>query len=236
MVASLFLGRPSSASARATTWSTVKPYSFITTSPGAEAPKRSTTRTSPSRADPALPAERRAGLDGEPRRHRRAAARSRDTRRSAARTAPTTASTPGARARRARAGRARRATMSATSEPVPIRMSSGSRLVGVEHVGAAAQPLGRRVDAADRASARAGASARARSARRGSRSPSATPSASRWRRTGGARSCPGSRAGWRAARPARASARPRRRRCCRACRPRSSRSSAIADSRIGGRM
>ena len=59
------------ASARLHTLSTVKPYSRITTSPGAEAPKRSTPITSPRSADVAMPTLRHAGLDREPRADRR---------------------------------------------------------------------------------------------------------------------------------------------------------------------
>ena len=69
-ILNLLLGPGRSRSRRATarlhTLSTVKPYSRITTSPGADAPKRSTAITSPRLADVAMPALRHAGLDREP--------------------------------------------------------------------------------------------------------------------------------------------------------------------------
>ena len=129
--------------ARSATCSAVKPNSFITRAAGAEAPKRSSVTTSPRGPDPAMPAERHAGLDREPRacigggRTLR-----RGTPRSAPRTAPSTASTRAARGRPARAS-----SSSARDDECELGAGGdqedvGTVDVGVEDVGAAPQALG----------------------------------------------------------------------------------------------
>ena len=110
------------------------------------------------------------------------------------------------------------ATIRPTSEPLAIRISCGlpdgaSR----QHVGAAAQAVGRARSGCDRASARPGGSARARTGR--SRVSSATRQAtavSLASRGADHRQVRNRAQRRRAARPAGASGRPRRARCCRA--------------------
>ena len=203
--------------ARATTLSTVKPYfaqQHLGRRRGAEAVDAEHVA---ALADVAMPALRHAELDGEPRRRPSAAAPRRDSSAAAPRTGPSSASRRSARATPSRRRRSAAPTIRPTSEPLAIRISVGLAVRRIaEHVGAAAQAFGAGVAAAVE---RRHVLPRQHQQHR--------PVARLERDLPGDRGLVGvgraddgelreSRAGWPAARPAGASGRPRRARCCRA--------------------
>ena len=153
----------------------------------------------------ALPPEGGGGLDRQ-RRARRAAGSRRGTSRPARRSDPSTASSPHGRRRHARPARRRRRRTRSTSLPVPTSTTLG---VSSESVTMPAPRCdGRSVGGDPDVLAAQHQHGRSVVARR--RRP--RPASSRCRRRGGSRGGRGSPAGWRGARPAGGSGRPRRHR------------------------